>query len=41
VLDVAAAKLGGIVVDSKNCWAIDKDEIVRLANRHKIFIIAE
>ncbi|MDR1071334.1 MAG: UDP-2,3-diacylglucosamine diphosphatase LpxI [Rickettsiales bacterium] len=41
VLDAAAAKLNGIVVNSKNCWAIDRDEIVRLANRHKIFIVAE
>jgi DUF1009 family protein len=37
----AAAKLSGIVVNSKNCWAIDRDEIIRLADRHKIFISAE
>ncbi|MDR3208332.1 MAG: UDP-2,3-diacylglucosamine diphosphatase LpxI [Rickettsiales bacterium] len=41
VIDAADAKLNGIVVDSKNCWAIDKDEIIRIANKRKIFIVAE
>lgn len=38
---IADAKLSGIVVDSKNCWAIDKDEIIKTANKRKVFIIAK
>ena len=37
---VADAKLDGIIVDAKNCWTIDQDEIIRTANRRKIFITA-
>ena len=41
IIAVSEAKLNGIVVNSKNCWIIDKDEVIKLANKNKIFILAE
>ncbi|MCL1785955.1 MAG: UDP-2,3-diacylglucosamine diphosphatase LpxI [Alphaproteobacteria bacterium] len=41
VRDVAAAALRGIIVDSKNCFIIDKQKVVDTANKHKIFIVAK
>ncbi|MCL2369324.1 MAG: UDP-2,3-diacylglucosamine diphosphatase LpxI [Alphaproteobacteria bacterium] len=41
VRDVAAAKLRGIIVDAQNCFIIDKEEVIALANKHKIFIVAK
>lgn len=36
---VAAAKLRGIVINTKTCFVVDKDAVINAANRHKIFII--
>lgn len=36
-----AARLSGIVVSARNCWAIDKEDMIRFANRNKMFIIAK
>jgi DUF1009 family protein len=41
IKDVAAAGLRGIVVDSKECFAIDREKIIAAANKAKIFIIAK
>ena len=41
VADVAAAKLRGIIVDAKNCFIIDKEKVIKLADKHKIFIVAK
>jgi len=41
VRDVAASGLRGIVVDSKNCFIIDKEKVVETANKLKIFIVAK
>jgi UDP-2,3-diacylglucosamine hydrolase len=41
VNDVADAKLNGIVVDAKNCWAIDKEKLIKTANMRGIFIVAK
>lgn len=37
---VAAAQLRGIVVDSKTCFVVDKENVIKLANELKIFIVA-
>ena len=37
---VAAAKLRGIVVNTKTCFVVDKDAVIKRANEKKIFIIA-
>ncbi|MGN0917206.1 MAG: LpxI family protein [Candidatus Enterousia sp.] len=37
---VAAAHLRGIVVNTKTCFVVDKDAVIKLANELKIFIIA-
>ncbi|MCL2737725.1 MAG: UDP-2,3-diacylglucosamine diphosphatase LpxI [Alphaproteobacteria bacterium] len=41
VLDVITANLRGIVIDSKNCFVVDREKVVELANKHKIFIVAK
>jgi DUF1009 family protein len=41
VNQAADARLNGIVVDARHCWAIDREELVGAANRRKIFIIAK
>ncbi|MDR1207339.1 MAG: UDP-2,3-diacylglucosamine diphosphatase LpxI [Rickettsiales bacterium] len=41
VRDVAAAGLRGIVVNAGTCFVIDRDEVLKAANRAGIFIIAE
>jgi hypothetical protein len=41
VRDVAAANLRGIIVDSKECFIIDKEKVIETANKHKIFIVAK
>ena len=40
IRDLAAARIGGLVIDAKECWVIDMPEAIRLANKHKIFILA-
>ncbi len=37
---VAAAKLRGIVVNTKTCFVVNKDEVIKRANEKKIFIVA-
>jgi len=37
---VAAAKLRGIIVNTKTCFVIDRDAVIDAANRAKIFIVA-
>jgi len=37
---VADAKLRGIVVNAKTCFVVDKDAVIRTANRRGIFIVA-
>lgn len=37
---VADAHLRGIVVNSKTCFVVDKDAVIKLANKLKIFIVA-
>ena len=37
---VAAAKLRGIVVNTKTCFVVDRDAVIRRANELKIFIVA-
>ena len=37
---VAAAKLHGIIVNTKTCFVIDRDAVIDAANRAKIFIMA-
>lgn len=37
---VAAAHLRGIVVNTKTCFVVDKDAVIKLANELKIFIMA-
>lgn len=38
IKSVVAAKLRGIVINSKTCFIIDKEKVLELANKHKIFI---
>lgn len=38
---VAAAKLRGIVVNTKTCFVVDKPAVIKLANKLGIFILAE
>jgi hypothetical protein len=40
VRDIAAARLSGIVVDAKHCIIADKDEMLKAADKNKIFIVA-
>lgn len=40
VRSVAAAHLRGIVVNTKTCFVVDKDAVIKLANELKIFIVA-
>jgi DUF1009 family protein len=40
VKSVHAAKLAGIVVNAKTCFVIDKPQVIKLANRLGVFIIA-
>ncbi|MDR0967267.1 MAG: UDP-2,3-diacylglucosamine diphosphatase LpxI [Rickettsiales bacterium] len=40
IRDAAAANLRGIVVNARTCFVIDRDAVVALANREKIFIVA-
>lgn len=40
IRSVAAANLSGIIVNAKTCLVIDRDEVIALANKHKIFIQA-
>ena len=40
VKSVAAAKLRGIVVNTKTCFVVNKPEVIKLANKLKIFIVA-
>jgi DUF1009 family protein len=40
VKSVHAAKLAGIVVNAKTCFVVNKPEVIRLANRLSIFIMA-
>jgi len=37
---VAAAKLRGIIVNTKTCFIVDKDAVIKRANELKIFIVA-
>ena len=37
---VAAAHLRGIVVNTKTCFVVDKENVIREANKAKIFIVA-
>ncbi len=37
---VAAAKLHGIIVNTKTCFVIDRDAVIAAANKAKIFIMA-
>ena len=37
---VAAAKLRGIVVNTKTCFVVDRDAVIKRANELKIFIVA-
>ena len=37
---VAAAKLHGIIVNTKTCFVIDRDAVISAANKAKIFIMA-
>ncbi|MCM1294078.1 MAG: UDP-2,3-diacylglucosamine diphosphatase LpxI [Muribaculaceae bacterium] len=37
---VAAAHLRGIVVNTKTCFVVDRDAVIKLANELKIFIVA-
>ena len=37
---VAAAHLRGIVVNTKTCFVVDRENVIREANRAKIFIVA-
>ena len=37
---VAAAKLRGIIVNTKTCFVVDKDAVIKRANELKIFIVA-
>ncbi len=37
---VAAAKLHGIIVNTKTCFVIDRDAVIKAANQAKIFIMA-
>ena len=37
---VAAAKLHGIIVNTKTCFVINRDAVIAAANRAKIFIQA-
>ncbi len=37
---VADAKLNGIIVNTKTCFVIDKDLVIRAANKRGIFIVA-
>ncbi|MDR1027218.1 MAG: UDP-2,3-diacylglucosamine diphosphatase LpxI [Rickettsiales bacterium] len=39
--DAAAAGLNGIAVNSRECWAIEKDAIIAAANKRRMFITAE
>ncbi|MCL2748526.1 MAG: UDP-2,3-diacylglucosamine diphosphatase LpxI [Alphaproteobacteria bacterium] len=41
VRDVAAAGLRGIIVNAKTCFVIDRDAVINVANKAKIFIIAK
>lgn len=40
VNSVAAAKLRGIIVNTKTCFVVDKEAVIKLANEKKIFIVA-
>jgi len=40
VQSVAAAHLRGIIVNTKTCFVVDKENVIREANKHKIFIVA-
>lgn len=40
VNSVAAAKLRGIVVNTKTCFVVDKEAVIKRANEKKIFIVA-
>jgi len=40
VKSVAAAKLRGIVVNTKTCFVVNKPEVIKLANKLKVFIVA-
>ena len=37
---VADAKLHGIIVNTKTCFVVDKENVIKTANKRKIFIIA-
>lgn len=37
---VADAKLHGIIVNTKTCFVVDKDAVIKQANKRKIFIVA-
>lgn len=37
---VADAKLRGIIVNTKTCFVVDKDAVIKQANKRKIFIVA-
>ncbi|MDR1696869.1 MAG: UDP-2,3-diacylglucosamine diphosphatase LpxI [Rickettsiales bacterium] len=39
--DCIAAKLRGIVLEADKCFAIDRAELIALADKHKIFIVAK
>jgi len=40
VKDAIAARLSGIVVEAKKCYVIDKEQVLALADKNKIFILA-
>lgn len=40
VKSVAAAKLRGIVVNTKTCFVVDRENVIKLANKLGIFIVA-
>ncbi len=40
VNSVAAAKLRGIIVNTKTCFVVDKETVIKRANEKKIFIVA-
>lgn len=40
VNSVAAAKLRGIIVNTKTCFVVDKEAVIKRANEKKIFIVA-
>lgn len=40
VKSVAAAKLRGIVINAKTCFVVNKPEVIKLANKLGIFIVA-